>query len=192
MGVKSCGDEMMPVVALSAGHYPDRCGASYGGQNEHELAIDWCKHILKKLSISGISVIQVPSTNLTDKVDFINHLFKVDIAIEIHFNDSFFKNAGGCETLYCPDSIEGFLLASYVHGWYAVTMGNKDRGIKPGWYRMIPHTIKNYFLRKTTCPAIILEPEFIYNMKVINEQKLTACNAIASGIINYFERDQST
>ena len=42
--------------------------------------------------------------------------------------------------------------------------------------------VKDYFLRTTRCPAIILEPEFIHNKSVITNKRDVTSIMIASGL----------
>ena len=45
----------------------------------------------------------------------------------------------------------------------------------------------DYFLRKTNCPAIIVEPDFISQIKTITEKRCGGATMIALGIIKYLE-----
>jgi hypothetical protein len=69
-----------------------------------------------------------------------------------------------------------------------------DRGAKEGWYKMDrPGVIDfygdedgdempDYFLRKTNCPALILEPEFIQQYGHIKNSRKVGTQAIAAAI----------
>ncbi|MCK5787944.1 MAG: N-acetylmuramoyl-L-alanine amidase [Chlamydiia bacterium] len=184
------------IIVLSKAHYPEKAGASYKGVTEHKLSIKWIGDLHRMLMLLGYDVRIAPVGGLTSKVEFINNL-NADLALEIHFNGSSNPNVSGVETLYCPNSKKGKVLAQIVHEKYAPTMRCKDRGIKEGWYKMdrpgvedYPgdidgDEIADYFLRKTNCPAIILEPDFISQYDNINLKQELACSEIVKGINKY-------
>ena len=92
-------------------------------------------------------------------------------------------NAGkGCETLYYPNSQQGAYIANAVQHALAPTLF-KDRGIKEGWYRMNPKNGSDFFLDKTRCTAIILEPDFIHRKDEIQRQRKYACESIARTLL---------
>ena len=63
-----------------------------------------------------------------------------------------------------------------------------DRGIKEGWYRMDAAAGKiDAFLEKTCCPAIIIEPAFIYHHYEIVYFRESCVMAIAAGIREYLD-----
>jgi hypothetical protein len=142
------------MIILSVGHDEQRQGAAHKGVSEWALT----KQLMQLIDHPDIVIIDEP---LQDTVRIINDWPEpVDLAAELHFNSH--PNASGCETLYCPGSINGQDAAeafqtTFVEGWFFV----KDRGIKEGWYKMKPNTFIDHFLKATVMPALILEPEFI-------------------------------
>lgn len=174
-------------VGLSVAHTSRSSGASSCGFTEHEESKVWILLVEKALQDSGVELFVAPLGTLSKKVKYLNSLH-LDMAVEIHFNGSTSKKVGGCETLYYPTSREGKRLAKKVHSCYQPAMGNKDRGIKEGWYRMRVGGTPDYFLRRTNCPAIILEPEFISQIGNITKRRFAACEKIAEGIFSYLER----
>lgn len=158
-------------IAISAGHNPGKPGATSGNKTEYSETVIMAAFAIQHLQRHGHQAFLIGTGPLQNKVSQINNM-GVDCAIEIHLN----KAGGvghGCETLYCPGSKSGKSLAKAVHGILFEATGNKDRGIKPGWYRMDQpgvedypgdvdgDEVKDYFLEKTNCPAIIIEPYFI-------------------------------
>jgi len=157
------------MIAVSAGHYPSAPGACYDGICENEIARSWLHWLL--VDYRDV-FIEVPNVTLKEKIDFINRN-NCELAVEIHFNSAGGKGAG-CETLYYPGSEKGRACANIIHKAFTPYF-TPNRGVKEGWYRMDRPGVKDYpgdvdgdekphyFLRKTSCPAVIVEPEFIHN-----------------------------
>ena len=184
------------MILISAGHNPSAKGACNGDICEWDIAINWIEIISKHLTIADVPNRIVPTGKLSDKVSFINSK-KPDIAIELHFNSNI--NAAGSETLYYPGSKKGKELASTIQGEFVNNcIFMPDRGIKEGWYKMDRPGIVDYsgdvdgdetidyFLRKTSCTAVIVEPQFIYNLKNIEQHESLGCLSIATGLMKYW------
>lgn len=180
------------MIAVSAGHNNKAPGACFEEFCEFPEAVKWAELIVAALTQLRVEAEFVPTGSLGSKVRWINRK-RADLAVEIHFNSDP-KHAGkGCETLYCPGSRRGEIVAKVVHDGMAAIM-LPDRGIKEGWYRMDKpgvvdyagdvdgDEVKDYFLRSTRCPAIILEPEFIHNKSVITNKRDVTSIMIASGL----------
>ena len=75
------------------------------------------------------------------------------LAIEIHLNASRNKTAKGYETLYISE--KGRRFGQMIHTHIGEAVSGPDRGLKKR-----PDL---FFLKATTCPALILEPLFISN-----------------------------
>ena len=58
-------------------------------------------------------------------------------------------------------------------------------GVMPGWYRMNKNFGPDFFLKRTHCPSIIIEPEFIHHKDLIVDNREKVCTAIAQALINY-------
>lgn len=171
-------------VAISAGHYPEKPGACFNDFCEHGEALKWAHEINDYLVMKGVGSLLVPSGVLKQKVEFINER-NVGLAVEIHFNSA--KKDGehigrGSETLYFPGSEKGAIFADNVQKALAETF-TPDRGIKEGYYRMNPENGPDFFLARTNCPSIIVEPDFIHRKDIIQDGRNVACLAIADAII---------
>lgn len=184
------------MIFLSVGHHQNAQGASFGGITEYQLAQEWANEIM---ALIGDKVDRVPHGTLKEKVGYINdNRSGKDLAVEIHFNsaklwrdqnangvidDGEMKNVGvGCETLYYPSSITGIKAAEILqHAMSQVLPPN--RGVKEGWYQMNPAKGADFFLKRTRCTSLIIEPEFIDNLEVLSENKHIACTAIATALL---------
>lgn len=189
----------MKTVILSAGHYPAKSGASWEGTREHDVAVQWVDEIADYLTLMGVEVIEIESTGLTEKVRNVNEWCKTHdcIAIELHFNSAGPKYVQGNETLYYPGSDEGKSIAEVYNEEFFSRVEEyivKDRGVKEGWYRMDRPGIidfygdedgdemPDYWLRKTACPAIILEPCFMCQLDDIGDNWVECARAIGDAI----------
>lgn len=165
------------ALFLSAGHYPAAPGAAWKGFVEHDEALLWAWKLISLIPKAQF----VPPTELSAKVRWINARAKVDdLALEIHFNAAT-PTARGSETLYCPGSAGGMIIASGVQSAIAQFF-SPDRGIKPGWYQGNPTKGPLAFLSQTRCAALIIEPEFIYRAEDIRANRAACCAAIAESI----------
>jgi len=162
------------MIFISAGHYPSAPGAKHERFIEHDEAVVWADKIVELLDGS----IRVPTGVLRTKVDFINErIMNGDVAIEIHFNaalDGEGNHVGrGCESLYYPGSDKGEALALSCQAALSKTY-SPDRGAKEGWYRMDRSRGADFFLAKTRCVAVIIEPEFVHRSDLITDNRKQA------------------
>lgn len=176
-------------VAISIGHNPQRQGATIFGQiseyGETAAVVGQC---IKHFTRAGHECHIVGTGPLEYKVEEANRL-NADIAVEVHLNAANGR-ASGCETLYCPGSEEGKLLAESIQRYLADAVGNRDRGAKEGWYRMNRDNGPDYFLEQTNCPAVIVEPYFIdaeHGLKADNWTSEKIAMAILTGAEEFME-----
>ena len=174
------------MIFISAGHYPSQPGAKFERFVEHDEAMIWATMLVSELADRGRNVALVPTGVLKEKVNFINsRIMNGDVAIEIHFNAA--RNADnepvgrGSETLYYPGSTNGKTLAEKCQSVLAEFF-EPDRGVKEGWYRMNPDNGPDFFLAKTKCPAVILEPEFVHRADRIHEHRDAVVKALAEAL----------
>ena len=192
-------------VAISAGHNPEAKGAKDRDPRnrnefitEFDVTVPWQEELVQQLNefvpeseYLHLRTLSVETGKLGYKVDQINKA-KCDLAIEIHFNAG--AKTNGVETLFAPDSVGGKEAAKVIHAQYAPVMDNKNRGIKEGWYKMDrPGVVDyegdvdgdekpDYFLAKTSMPAVILEPEFMFSVQNARDKMEDACAAIVVAI----------
>ena len=166
---------------ISAGHKNDSDGANFKGEFfEHTEAVLW-RNIICEL----LDVYPVPVGDLKSKIEYINkHATKDSVAIEIHFNSAMRDGehiGKGCETLHYPGSRSGIALATKIHKELLRSF-SPDRGLKEGYYQMNPDKPVDYFLAKTKCSAIIIEPDFIHRSEIISYARGACCRNIARAL----------
>ncbi len=176
------------MILLSAGHHPGAPGACYNDICEHGIAAEWISIIGNNLR-GYYPVAIVPTGRLGDKIRWINDKARsvpVELAVELHFNSDESKKQHGSETLYCPGSVKGAACAAVVQNALGKILP-PNRKAKEGWYRMIrppdPKATPDAFLRDTTMPALILEPEFIYNYHAWADRRHAVCAEIAQALL---------
>lgn len=178
------------MILVSAGHHPYARGAKYEDFVEHDEAKLWVTKIVNHLGHRGMSV---PVGVLKDKVDFINGFAdKAECAVEIHFNSAVNAEGehvgNGSETLYFPGSNTGKALATKIQEALSIIY-EPNRGAKEGWYQMKKDKGPDFFLAKTVCTSIIIEPEFVHHKDKIREARDAGCKVIADVLLAYCNGD---
>jgi len=182
----------MKRIAISSGHYPERRGAYFEGLAEHELANEWVDILFDTfddlydfdVSPPEFDLVPVPTGTLREKVAFVNSNY-FDFAIELHFNSAH-RKASGSETLFMPNSQRGYEFATIVQEHIAPALQIRDRGVKEGFFWSTRERTNTplYFLRRTNCPAIIIEPEFLqsYRQTMDHETIKNFCFALIEAL----------
>lgn len=184
------------MILLSAGHHPAKPGACFENFCEHNEAVKWMEEIHQFLG-SDVAK-KVPTGVLKKKIEFIN-ANEPTIAAEIHFNSLQVWNdananglvdkgemeykGSGALTLFYPGSSKGKRLATVVQEGMETVFKKHWRGVMEGYYRMDPKYGPDYFLVRTKCPSIIIEPEFIHHREEIESKRADCCTAIADGLL---------
>ena len=172
----------MKHVVISIGHNPKSPGAVGLGRVEHFEAAIIASYLAQYLIEMGIKVTVVPTGTLKQKVNYVNMLRDVDLAIEIHLNASSNKNVKGSETLYFPFSKNGKKLAQTIES--SMKTITHSRGSKEGWFRGVKNGKYLYFLAKTKPVSVIVEPYFISSEYI--EPQIVA-RRISLGIKKYLD-----
>jgi N-acetylmuramoyl-L-alanine amidase len=174
---------------LDPGHGGTEPGAvAPDGTKEKDLNLSICHKIYKqyKKIDSGNCLILSRSSDFVMGLDARAQLQKeicADIFVSIHCNSFPNSSATGTEIYYFPGSMQGRRLADYIYT-------PLSRGITE-----IPHRgikIANFHvLRKTDCPAVLLECGFMSNprdLTLLKDEDFQEeiATAIAKGIKNYF------
>lgn len=194
----------MNIVMLSAGHHPAAPGACWPPSGEHRFcehpeAARWVGQIAI-LVREQLPVVEVPTGTLESKVEWMNDFkppanHRVALAAELHFNSNDQRRGSGAEVLYYPGSKRGRAAAELIQRNLAKLYRN--RGVQEGWYRGDRPGRIDYvgdvegdekllaFLTPPPFPAVIIEPEFIFNREVIEATRNDACTLIAQAIIEF-------
>lgn len=177
------------MIIISPGHHASAVGArNANGFAEYPETNRWAQEISRAL---GTQAMYIRAQKLSTKVAAINDFIElgntVDVAIEVHFNAA--QNAEGeyvgvgSETLYCPGSRRGKAIAEKVQPvlskWFPPC-----RGVKEGWYQRRKTAGPLYFLAKTRCPALIIEPEFIQFAESIQHFRKDCCQELAQALLD--------
>lgn len=185
----------MNKVILLAGHDEFKKGATFDDINEFDEMIQWVEivNLMKQFKIA-------PPMSLKEKVRYVNRERPL-AAVSLHLNSDPSRRGHGSETLYHPNSKYGKMLAECIQAELG-KQSKPDRGIKEGWYRQDHPGQEDYvgdvegdesvlyLLRKTICPAVIVELAFIHDWKYMNN-KSDICESIATGIDKYVRRVMS-
>jgi len=76
-----------------------------------------------------------------------------ELFLSVHHNGAASSGANGTETFHFPGSRLGVLYAEYIQQGMIEVLGSRDRGVKT--------SDKLYVLRRTSMPAVLIEPLFI-------------------------------
>ncbi len=138
-------------------------GAVYYGISEHDICLEIGEMIHTLCSgIPGLDLAMIPVGTLQEKVAHVNALVP-DALLELHFNSATDTKVRGVETLYFPGSPKGRKIAVEILGYIANLAALSSRGIK--------EREDLYILKKTRCPAVVVELEFLSNENVARELK---------------------
>ncbi|MCL4158478.1 UNVERIFIED_CONTAM: hypothetical protein GTU68_020588 [Idotea baltica] len=116
--------------------------------------------------------------SLTRRAEIANR-YRNAVFVSIHFNATKYPSVRGAETFYTGE--KGRYLASEIQREMIRKLGVRDRGVRYSRFAV---------LRKTVCPAVLVECGFISNYKersrckTSSYQALTA-QAIVAGIERY-------
>ena len=180
---------MNKKIFIVTGHNEHKGGASgtYKGKRytEYDIATDWTRQIYNSLA-GSYPIELIDNKSLTEKVKEINNNNPL-FAIELHFNSN--VNASGSETLHFPNSSKGIRLAKLVQEEFnRVDIFQPDRGVKPGYFYNEYGEANGivYFLRKTKCPSVLIEPEFMSNIENIFNYQEEGMSCIENAIIEFY------
>lgn len=183
------------MIVLSIAHSTKDPGNTHCGLVEHQISevmSDACATMLRAHGVETLllapSALPYPD-DLKDKVRQINEL-KPQLALEIHTNAVDDTAPNYSEVIYEPGSVEAKLAASHISGVLRDALGQA--------HHMWPakgavEAERNlYFLQKTICPALIVEPLFQSNPEQAAWLKTqgapeTIGAIVADGILNYLK-----
>ena len=170
------------TVVIDAGHGGhDRGGVPGQRYAEKIYALDVAKRLNSRLRSAGYRTVMTRSgdyfLSLDQRCAIANRQLSA-IFISIHFNAAPRKTADGIETYYYGSASAG--LASSIHKRVVSAAGTENRGVRRRSF---------YVIRKTRCPAVLVECGFLSNPEEgariarssTHRQRLA--DAIANGVI---------
>jgi N-acetylmuramoyl-L-alanine amidase len=178
----------MAKVFISVGHGGTDSGATGNGFKEKDLNLSIALAVCNELVRHGVNV-QMSRTKdendtLSEEIAECN-AYNPDYAVDIHNNASENKNADGFEIYHHYNGGKGRELAVNIEK-EVIKLGQNSRGVKT----RLGDDGRDYygFIRRTVCPAVIVECAFITSkedIKIIDTE--TECvamgKATAKGIL---------
>lgn len=168
------------VVVLDAGHGGADRGTHWNRLSEKTLALDVAKRVEIILKRSGVTTVMTRRTDSTVSLDAraaVANRYRSAVFVSIHFNANRITGISGFETYYRSD--RGKKVAYTIQQAMVQKVPGKNRGIKHGNFAV---------LKRTRCPAVLIECGFISNKaeaarcgSPAHRQKLA--EAIARGIL---------
>jgi len=157
-------------IAICPGHYPDSPGAKshwhFRGidyiMNEHTEALKVIEYLYYNLRDKSFMTVEIFNGTLEKKVEGINK-YHPHLALEVHFNSHADSDAHGCEVLH-SGTAKSIDIAERIQRRLVEILKREDRGTKVGYYEGNTEKGMLYYLKKTKCPAIIIEPLFLSNL----------------------------
>ena len=169
-------------VAINGGHYPGRDSGAVGhsGLQEVSVTCDIMARVAGYLRTVSCEVLEIQE-NILNKITEASNGFGADVFISIHCNASTNVAAKGTETFCSETGNNSEILATCIQQQIVSSLGTDDRGVKTGNF---------YVLRRSNCPAALIETAFISNEddeilladETIRDQFAAA---IARGITDY-------
>ena len=156
-------------IAIDCGHNPpgDIGALSVDGKlAEFVEAHKIVSFAYRMLFQKGFEIVNF-AERLKAKVQIVNQA-KPNLAVEVHLNSCGDPKQRGALCLYYPSQksrdLSRFILEG-IHNCSAIgIVGSaliKKRGVYAGHFRLDPSKPILYFLRKTRCPAVVIEPLFL-------------------------------
>lgn len=171
-------------IAIDIGHAAGT-GSTGNGLEEHAVARAIAEELASILIAHGqtVAVIDYPQkSNAEDLAATVRAINAggFDISVSVHADASDSETACGAHVCYHPASMLGKALASAIAAPLCELMPGRAEAISPR-----PNL---YVLRKTACPAVLVECGFLTNKSdaaVLKNKPRSIAQAIAFGIEEY-------
>ncbi|MBK1792312.1 N-acetylmuramoyl-L-alanine amidase [Persicirhabdus sediminis] len=169
-------------VILDPGHGGSDKGCLWGGVREKEMTLKLAKKVESRLKANGVPVVMTRRSDLFVSLQrraYISTRYRNAIFVSLHYNAHTNTSVYGLESFYY--SPEGKKLATPIHRELQKRFNLKDRGIRKKDF---------YVLRKTACPAALIEVAYLSNPAERRRFSSEAfqwrvARAIAYGILQY-------
>lgn len=171
-------------IAIDIGH-ANGTGSTGNGYEEHALCTAIGAKLAEALISYGHSVVVLDYAEDTNSEDLVKTVRAINaggfaFSVSLHADASDKAEAKGGHVCYHPSSKRGKKLASAI----AETL----TAVMPGRAQTIVQRPNLYVLRKTICPAVLVECGFITNARdaeVMVRYPRRIANAISEGIYHY-------
>lgn len=174
-------------IAIDIGH-ANRTGSTGNGMEEHAVCSVLATHLHKILTANGHDVSLIDFPNLTNAADLAATVRAInaggyDCSLSLHADASDNAEAKGGHVCFYPGSGAGKTLAEDIASPLAELLPGRAETVVPR---------KNlYILRKTACPAVLVECGFITNQHDANlmaHSPQGIARAIAHGVDTFAAR----
>jgi N-acetylmuramoyl-L-alanine amidase len=169
-------------ITVNGGHYPGLDNGAVGPNGLQEVVVvgDVMEKVAQYLRTVGYDVLEVQESDLGQIVAASNE-FGADLFIAVHCDSAENMFAQGTETFCDHYGGADENLAKYIQNQIVKNLGTVNRGIKKADFEV---------LRKTNCPAVLVELAFIsnpYDESILVDQvkRDQFAAAIARGVTDY-------
>ena len=162
---------------------PSSLEINANGLQASAVALNIGQRIAAHLNTTGITT-ELQQLDSVEAIYTASNNSGADLFVAIHCNSADSK-VSGTETFYCQGSANGQKLAQAIQSRIIPALGTVDRGIKDDTQSA---TGTLGVLRKTACPAVLVETAFISNAndaQLLRDKQEEFAQAISHGIMDY-------
>ena len=162
---------------------PSTLNIADNGLQAKDVTLSIGQKVAANLNAAGITT-ELQQLDSVEAIYTASNNVGADLFVAIHCNSAT-PSASGTETFFCQGSANGEKLAQAVQSRIVSTLGTVDRGIKDDTQSASGSL---GVLRKTACPAVLIETAFISNAndaQLLRDKQEDFAKAIAAGIGDY-------
>ena len=162
---------------------PSTLDIAANGLKAQEVTLSIGQKVAAHLNAAGVTT-ELKQLDSVESIYTASNDFGADLFVAIHCNSAG-STASGTETFYCQGSVNGQKLAQSIQSQIISALGTVDRGIKDDTQAAGGRL---GVLRKTACPAVLIETAFISNAndaQILRDKQENFAQAISTGIMNY-------
>lgn len=154
----------MKNIILVTGHNAVRYGAEHNGTKEYFLSEKVIKEvgtIVAKMPSPYFQIMTITTkvnTTLAEKIEMINRMRNIDLAIELHWNSFSSPQVQGSEAFYAHGDDQAWIAAEKYCQVFQEVSGISTRGAKKDYESQYK---KLGWCRDVNFPSILVENEFI-------------------------------
>ena len=162
---------------------PSSLNIDANGLQSKDVTLGIGQKVAANLNASGITT-ELQQLDSVEAIYTASNKSGADLFVAIHCNSAS-AAASGTETFYCQGSAKGEKLAQNIQSRIIAALGTVDRGIKDDTQSASGSL---GVLRKTACPAVLVETAFISNAndaQLLRDRQEDFAKAIVAGISDY-------